>query len=138
MNEDATAALADCIDTIESSYEFMLAYAAQGRDVEAVAGAGPTIRQTLGDLAQAIAELGDKVRAAVDGEADGAAAPFGDFLEVLDRDAGAARAAADLVLSVPSIGSQLIDNLNASIHLRALLTDIFLIDEALKSVRNRT
>jgi hypothetical protein len=26
-----------------------------------------------------------------------------------------------------------IDNLNASIHLRALLTDIFLIDEVLKS-----
>jgi hypothetical protein len=28
--------------------------------------------------------------------------------------------------------SPLVDNLNASIHLRALLTDIFLIDEALK------
>jgi hypothetical protein len=32
-----------------------------------------------------------------------------------------------------SIGSQIIDNLNASIHIRALLTDIFLIDEALKT-----
>jgi hypothetical protein len=30
------------------------------------------------------------------------------------------------------ISSPLVDNLNASIHLRALLTDIFLIDEALK------
>jgi hypothetical protein len=28
--------------------------------------------------------------------------------------------------------SPLVDNLNAWIHLRALLTDIFLIDEALK------
>lgn len=28
--------------------------------------------------------------------------------------------------------SQLIDNLNASIHLRALLTDIFLLDETLQ------
>ena len=37
-----------------------------------------------------------------------------------------------LVLAHPAIGSQLIDNLNASIHLRALLTDLFLIDEALK------
>ena len=32
-----------------------------------------------------------------------------------------------------SYKSQLVDNLNASIHLRALLTDLFLIDEALKS-----
>ena len=32
-----------------------------------------------------------------------------------------------------SISSQLVDNLNASMHIRALLTDIFLIDEVLKS-----
>jgi hypothetical protein len=31
------------------------------------------------------------------------------------------------------IPSLLIDNLNASIHLRALLTDLFLIDQALKA-----
>jgi hypothetical protein len=36
------------------------------------------------------------------------------------------------VLAQPSISSQLIDNLNASIHLRALLTDLFLLDESLK------
>jgi hypothetical protein len=28
-----------------------------------------------------------------------------------------------------------VDNLNASIHLRALLTDLFLIDEVLKNLR---
>jgi len=48
------------------------------------------------------------------------------------RDAGAAGAAVRLALTMPSISSQLIDNLNASIHVRALLTDVFLIDEALK------
>jgi hypothetical protein len=42
-------------------------------------------------------------------------------------------AAIELVLAQPAIGSQLIDNLNASIHLRALLTDLFLIDEVLKT-----
>jgi hypothetical protein len=36
------------------------------------------------------------------------------------------------VLAQTSISSQLIDNLNAWIHLRALLTDLFLIDEILK------
>jgi sirohydrochlorin ferrochelatase len=54
------------------------------------------------------------------------------FLSVLKRDAGDALAAMELVLAQPAISSQLIDNLNASIHLRALLTDLFLIDEIAK------
>ncbi len=45
--------------------------------------------------------------------------------------------AVELVLAQPAISSQLIDNLNASIHLRALLTDLFLIDEILKGSRNQ-
>jgi hypothetical protein len=42
-----------------------------------------------------------------------------------------------LVLARADISSQLIDNLNASIHLRALLTDLFVVDEALKPPRTR-
>jgi hypothetical protein len=38
----------------------------------------------------------------------------------------------ELVLAQPSISSQTVDNLNASIHVRALLTDLFLIDEIVK------
>ena len=56
--------------------------------------------------------------------------------EYLERDARDASTAIRLVLAQPAIGSQLIDNLNASIHLRALLTDLFLIDEALKLHRD--
>ena len=52
---------------------------------------------------------------------------------MIDRDARDAQAAVRLVLAQPSISSQLVDNLNASIHLRALLTDLFLIDEVFKS-----
>ncbi len=59
------------------------------------------------------------------------AAPYEAFLAVLDRDAAASLAAVRLVLAQPAISSQLVDNLNASIHLRALLTDLFLIDEIL-------
>src|SRR5262249_19192649 len=57
---------------------------------------------------------------------------FDAFLEILDDDARKARAALRLALAQKSISSQLVDNLNASIPLRALLTDVFLIDEALK------
>ncbi len=55
------------------------------------------------------------------------------YAAVLDRDARDSLAAVELVLAQPSISSQVVDNLNASIHLRALLTDLFLIDEILKT-----
>ena len=54
------------------------------------------------------------------------------FLTVLENDARDSLATIQLVLAQATISSQLIDNLNASIHLRALLTDLFLIDEILK------
>jgi hypothetical protein len=51
------------------------------------------------------------------------------MLAVLDRDASATLAAVRLVAAQESVSSQLIDNLNANIHFRALLTDLFLVDE---------
>ena len=51
---------------------------------------------------------------------------------MLERDASDSLASIQLVLAQATISSQLIDNLNASIHLRALLTDLFLVDEILK------
>jgi ATP phosphoribosyltransferase regulatory subunit HisZ len=64
----------------------------------------------------------------------GAMADFEAFLAVLAHDAAAARAALRVVLSRKGIGSQLIDNLNVSTHLRAVLTDLFLLDEAVKGL----
>ena len=54
------------------------------------------------------------------------------FRDVLERDARSTLAAVELVLAQQVVHSQLVDNPNASIHLRALLTDLFLIDEVLK------
>ena len=54
---------------------------------------------------------------------------------MLDRDARDSLAAMDLVVAQPAISSQLIDNLNASMHLRALLTDVFLLGEVLRTQR---
>ncbi len=52
---------------------------------------------------------------------------------MLARDAQDAQSLGiQLVLAQPSISSQMVDNLNASIHLRALLTDLFLIDEIVR------
>jgi len=57
------------------------------------------------------------------------------LLAVLDRDARDSLAAIQIVLAQAILSSQLIDNLNASIHVRALLTDCFSVDEILKPQR---
>jgi hypothetical protein len=60
------------------------------------------------------------------------------FFAMLDRDARDSLAAIELVLAQPAISSQLIDNLNASIHLRALLTDLFLLGDILRAANKTT
>lgn len=118
------------IAEIEESYEFCLAYAAQGLAGEAAARQDGEVRRLLERADTALGALPAGLRAVVaEGGLDGEA--YGAMLEVLERDAAGARAALRLVLAQPVIGSQLVDNLNASIHVRALLTDLFLIDEAL-------
>ena len=120
------------IDTIEEAYEFMLAYAAQGVSGDAGSQSGGQIREFLTRAAGALAGLGDLYFALIEKEALDPAR-YRAFGGVLDRDARDSLAAIDLVLAQPAISSQVVDNLNASIHLRALLTDLFLIDEILKS-----
>ncbi|OFW03204.1 MAG: hypothetical protein A3I61_01015 [Acidobacteria bacterium RIFCSPLOWO2_02_FULL_68_18] len=117
-------------DTIEETYEFLLAYAAQG--VTGDGGAGSQVREFLTRASRALADLGGVFGAVVERERLEPAARYRAYVDVLDRDARDSLAAIELVLAQPSIGSQLIDNLNASMHLRALLTDLFLIDEILK------
>jgi hypothetical protein len=127
--------LAARCDRIEEAYEFMLAYAAQGLASDAGSSAGSQVREFLSRLDAALTGLGDVFRGVVDAEAPPAADRYASFIAVLDRDAEASQAAVRLVLAQPGISSQLVDNLNASIHLRALLTDVFLVDEVLKGQR---
>ncbi|MSO99286.1 MAG: hypothetical protein EXR11_13900 [Rhodospirillaceae bacterium] len=135
MISPAPDALAACIDTIEASYEFMLAYAAQGRDDEIAGGAGPSIRQVLTDLRGALHNLPRDVTDSLGRAAAKQATQLTDFTTVITEDARLAGVMVGSVLAVPSISSQLIDNLNASVHVRKLLTDVFLVDEILKSFR---
>jgi hypothetical protein len=120
------------IDTIEEAYEFMLAYAAQGVSGDASSQSGGQIREFLTRAAAALTGLGDLYFSLIEQQGLDPAR-YRAFGGVLDRDARDSLAAVDLVLAQPAISSQVVDNLNASIHLRALLTDLFLIDEILKS-----
>ena len=109
----------------------MLAYAGQG-----LAGdASSQIRDFLERAAHALSGIADCYSAAVREENWQPAERYTSFGSVLEADARTALAAVQLVLAQPGISSQLIDNLNASIHLRSLLTDLFLIDEIFKGQR---
>jgi hypothetical protein len=124
--------LKDRCGKIEECYEFMLAYAAQGLRSEPGSGGGSQIRTLLTQCDEALDGLGDVFTQIARREQLRPAEKYDAFIAMLNRDAADARAAVGLVLAQPSISSQLIDNLNASIHLRALLTDLFLIDEIVR------
>ncbi len=105
----------------------MLAYAARGlareeSDTE-IRGHLERAEASLEDLSVVLNESTDRIATS---EA------YRSFVEIIATDAAKAQAAIRLVLARSPISSQLVDNLNASIHLRALLTDLFLIDEVLK------
>ena len=123
------------IDTIEESYEFFLAYAAQGLLGHEGSSTSGDLREYLKRTDEALAALTAGMGGVVEGlEPEDA---YGDVSEVIRQDAHATRSAVRLVIAQRSISSQLVDNLNASIHFRALLTDLFLFDEVLKA-RART
>ena len=123
-----TTTLSSRIEIIERGYEYLLAYAAQGRQNEQ----GSEARARLTEMFEALEDLAQLVAGTVNGGAGGPVAQAAAFIEAVTQDAAKARGAIGLVLSRPAISSLLVDNLNASIHLRALLTDCFLIEQAYK------
>jgi hypothetical protein len=110
----------------------MLAYAGQGLSGKENSQACGQAREYLNRAAKALTGLAEEYSRAVRQENLQPAERYMAFLSVLEKDAVDSLASIHLVLAQPTISSQLIDNLNASIHLRALLTDLFLIDEIFK------
>ena len=116
-------------ETIEECYEFTLSYAARGLASEE----GSELRAHLTRAVAAMRGLEQSCAEAIGQEQLAPPETYEAFFAVLKRDAESALAAMKLVLAQPTIGSQLIDNLNASIHLRALLADLFLVTEILNA-----
>src|SRR5438105_1592943 len=122
-------------EAIEECYEFMLAYDAQGLPRDEGSESGRQVREFLNRAVEALDGLAEGCAITVQEEGLERGDRLEAFLDVVDRDARDSFAAMELVLAQPAISSQLIDNLNASIHLRALLTDVFLLSEMVKSQR---
>ena len=117
-------------NAIEECYEFMLAYAAQGLPSDK---SSPRVREFLQRAAKALCGLASCCATTVQEAGLEPLERYLQFLDVLHRDAEDSAAAMELVLAQRAISSQLIDNLNASIDLRALLTDLFLFTEILRA-----
>ncbi len=119
--------LAERIEVIERGYEYLLAYAAQGRQDDA----GTELRETLARMHEAMTAMQGSLRAAFAHLPGPSGAAH--FTDAVERDVEVARGALGVVLSRAHISSLLVDNLNASVHVRAMLTDLFLIEQALKA-----
>jgi len=131
--EEAKEELARRADAIEGGYEMMLAYAAQGLASDQGAANSNQLRDHLKRFDTALTGLAQAYRDCAAALGVGPKDALDGFLKTLEADAATTQAALRLVLAQSGISSQVIDNINASIHVRALLTDVFIIDEVIKS-----
>ena len=119
--------LQEDIDAVDSAYEFLLAYAAQGREDD-VGGPAPRARDILAELDEALVSIVSRLNKP-DPRASKERRKF-DTLAI--EDIAKSRIALALVGSQSRISSELIDNLNASIHLRTVLTNLWILSETLE------
>ena len=133
--EQAREELQRRADAIEGGYELMLAYAAQGLVSDEGAANSSQLRDHLQRFDAALTGLAQVYRDAARALEVWPTEAFEGLLKTLEADATFTQSALRMALGQPGISSQLIDNINASIHVRALLTDVFVIDELLRGSR---
>ena len=130
--EAAREELSRRADAIEGGYEMMLAYAAQGLPTDQGAANSGQLRDHLKRFEAALTGLAQTYRDCAAALGVGPQDALDGFLKTLELDCNTTQSALRLILAQPGISSQMVDNINASIHVRALLTDVFIVDEILK------
>ena len=123
-------AMREAIEIVEEAYEFMLAYAAQGRKREAKEEGVSKIRDYLTRFADALDQMGGIAPDIVAGESAAA------FRDRFVADLAVVRSVIALLLERPSISSDMVDNTNGLIAMRIFLTDLFFIDQAVLPPRD--
>lgn len=107
------------IEEIEEAYEFMLAYAAQGRAEEGADGT--QIRNFLTRFGKAVDAISDML------ETTAAAAGF---LARFREDSKTMASVIEIMLARGNISSEVVDNANGLIAVRSYLTSLFFLDKA--------
>lgn len=119
--------LAEAIEAVEAGYEYFLAYAAQGFESFQEGAHIQDVRRHLQSTSVALDRLRDLNSLIPQGKELTEA-----FITTVQKDAEKAASVVDLILAQEGVSSQLVDNFNASTHIRTILTDLFLLDEVLK------
>ena len=122
--DTVTIDMRNAIDQIEEAYEFMIAYAAQGRKQEPETEGASQIRGYLERFRQSLDTIRQSIPAMMSEHANSAA-----FAERFSSDLDVMQSVLDLIVSRDSISSDMIDNTNGLISVRSLLTDLFFIDQ---------
>jgi hypothetical protein len=122
-----SAAIRQNIEIVEEAYEFMLAYAAQGRAEEGAGPDGAHIRTFLERFAEAAGAMRPQAEALMaGGKSDGGA-----LLDSFQRDSDTVLSVLHLLLGRDNISSEMIDNTNGLIVMRSYLTTLFFIDKSI-------
>lgn len=109
------------IEEIEEAYEFMLAYAAQGRAEEGADGT--QIRNFLTRFGKAAAAIPDMLETIAAEESVG-------FLARFREDSKTMASVIEIMLARGNISSEVVDNANGLIAVRSYLTSLFFLDKA--------
>ena len=120
------------VTAVERAYEYMVAYAAQGRRSDVEGNEVSSIRDLLTRASLALDGL-SRAKAEDVGLPRAATDSIENFTAVIREDSRKARAMIGVVLAQPAISSAMVDNLNASVHLRTLITDLFVISAVIKA-----
>ena len=113
------------IDAVEEAYEFMLAYAAQGRVEEGAGPEGAHIRNFLERFVDAVEGLTTQVAALVGKDQEAGAALLAGF----EQDSATVMSVLRILLARDNISSEMVDNTNGLIAMRSYLTTLFFIDK---------
>ncbi len=126
---DAAVAMRKSIDVVEECYEFMLAYAAQGRKREPEDESVSRIRHYLTRFQDALDQMQEVLPAILPTDTGQP------FRERFQDDIAVTRSVLALLSEQPSITSDMIDNTNGLIAVRAFMTDLFFVDQAVLPIR---
>ena len=113
------------IELVEEAYEFMLAYAAQGRTDEGAGPDGAHIRTFLTQFSEATDNIINELDNLT--EADGT---METFIKTAKSDADTVKSVLAIMLQKENVSSEMVDNANGLITVRSYLTALFFIDKA--------
>jgi len=131
-NKELVAAeLREAIEVVEEAYEFMLAYAAQGKQTEHETTGASQIRGFLERFRTALNTISNYTEAVLPATGSTTA-----LSEHFARDTDVMKSILDVLTAQSNITSDMIDNTNGMIAVRSFLTDLFFVDQVLLPVRS--